>query len=199
MLTPVVIATFQPRQTLEHAALCALFRALLHKSEADPQSFQPLPHSLRVYPGWRQERHSHFGIPVKAEPLRATSHPSSFTFPALSPLALCSIAPPSRDGAAITRRPSGNPFRICTYEKLGRGTRGTATPGCAPTRADRRRGPSSLPDRAYKAARGFRFYLQLSTSTFNLVTSLPAARRSTRTASSDRCAASPSDSRWLPP
>jgi hypothetical protein len=29
----------------------SLFFALLHKSEAHPQSFQPLPHSLCVYPG----------------------------------------------------------------------------------------------------------------------------------------------------
>src|SRR5262249_32655673 len=37
-------------------ALSALLCTLLHKSEAQPLSPQSLPHSLRVYPGWHQER-----------------------------------------------------------------------------------------------------------------------------------------------
>ena len=36
--------------------LSALFYTLLHQSEAHPLPFQPLAHSLRVYPVWHQER-----------------------------------------------------------------------------------------------------------------------------------------------
>ena len=54
----------QPRLSYHSLALScegfALLRALLHQSEAHPLSFLPLPHSLRVYPGWHHQPYSQF-------------------------------------------------------------------------------------------------------------------------------------------
>src|SRR5215813_13116544 len=61
---PFLSARCSPLSTSSRAnTLCALWRTLLRQSEVDPLSSQSLAHSLRVYPGYAQER-SRFHSPI---------------------------------------------------------------------------------------------------------------------------------------
>ena len=112
---PAVLLT--PPPAISHSSL---FFALLHKSEAHPQSFQPLPHSFCVYPGGVRRPYfltslNPYFVPVLT-PLEATLTADLRVLPCFgrncppaTPLdaTLTDLAPVTPLSATLTKTPGG--------------------------------------------------------------------------------------------